>query len=128
MRHIVHHVVGLGAAFAAASGPAFADGDAIRGEKVFVKCKSCHSLQAGTNKIGPSLAGLFGDKAGSVEGFKYSDAMKSSGIVWDERTLDEYLAKPAEKVPGTKMTFAGLNREEDRQNLIAYLKKATAAQ
>lgn len=104
---------------------ALADGDAAAGEKVFRKCKACHSVEAGKNKVGPSLHGVFGRTAGMEEGFKYSDAMKESGIVWDEETLDVYLTKPKDMVPGTRMAFPGLKKEEDRANVIAYLKEAT---
>ena len=110
------------------AGSALADGDPARGEKIFAKCKACHTLEAGKNKIGPSLAGLFGRKAGTVEGYNYSDAMKSSGIVWNDETLFKYLEKPKDVVPGTKMVFPGLKDPQDRNDLIAYLKKATAAQ
>jgi cytochrome c len=109
-----------------AAGPALADGDAAAGEKVFVKCKTCHTLEAGKNKVGPSLAGLIGRPAGSLADFNYSDAMKASGLTWDEATLNEYLADPKGKVPGNKMVFAGVKKDEDRANLIAYLKTATA--
>lgn len=112
----------------ALSSAAFADGDAAKGEKVFAKCKACHSLEAGQNKVGPSLAGLFGRKAGSVEGFKYSDAMVNSGITWDEAQLSKYLENPKEAVAGNKMSFPGLKKEDDREDVIAYLKQATAAQ
>ena len=107
-----------------ATSPALAEGDAAAGEKVYKKCKTCHSLEAGKNKLGPNLAGIFGRQAGSVEGFKYSAAMASSGIVWDEATLDAFLAKPKDVVPKTKMAFAGLKKEVQRQDLIAYLKEA----
>ena len=109
-----------------AAGPALADGDAAAGEKVFVKCKTCHTLEVGKNKVGPSLAGLIGRPAGSLADFNYSDAMKASGLTWDEATLNEYLADPKGKVPGNKMVFAGVKKDEDRANLIAYLKTATA--
>ena len=112
----------------ALSSAAFADGDAAKGEKVFAKCKACHSLEAGQNKVGPSLAGLFGRKAGSVEGFKYSDAMVNSGVTWDEAQLSKYLENPKEAVAGNKMAFPGLKKEEDRNDVIAYLKQATGAQ
>lgn len=107
---------------------AFADENLAAGEKLFAKCKTCHSLEAGANKVGPSLYGVFGRTAGTDEGFNYSDAMKSSGIVWDETTLDQYLTKPKQMVPGTKMTFPGLKDAEDRAALIAYLKQATQPQ
>ena len=117
----------LALAFAAAfsSGAALAEGDAAAGEKIFKKCKSCHSLEAGKKKVGPSLAGLFGRTAGTVEGFKYSAAMKDSGIVWDEETLNTFLEKPKDMVPKTRMAFPGLKKEQDRMDVIAYLKEAT---
>lgn len=104
---------------------ALAEGDAAKGEKLFKKCKACHSLEAGKKKVGPSLAGLFGSTAGTVEGFKYSAAMKDSGIVWDEETLDGFLAKPKDVVPKTRMAFPGFKKEQDRMDVIAYLKEAT---
>ena len=103
---------------------AHAEGDAAKGKKIFNKCKSCHSLDAGKNKIGPSLHNIVGRKAGTVEGYKYSDAMKASGIDWTPENLDAYIAKPKEFMPGTKMVFAGVKKEKQRQDLIAYLKEA----
>jgi len=92
------------------------------GETVFKKnCAVCHTLEAGKNKIGPSLAGVVGRKAGSVPGFSYSAANKDSGDTWDEQTLDTYLTDPRKFMPGTKMVFAGLKNTEDRKALIAYL-------
>ena len=110
------------------AGSAVADGDAAKGEKIFAKCKACHTVEAGKNKVGPSLAGLFGRKAGTAEGYSYSDAMKNSGIVWGDETLHKYLEKPKDVVPGTKMAFPGLKEAQDRDDVIAYLKQATAAQ
>lgn len=102
-----------------------AAGDAALGQKVFNKCKACHEAADVKNKVGPGLKGLFGRKAGSVEGYAYSDAMKNSGITWDEGTLKSYLADPKAVVPGTKMSFAGLKKEEEIENIIEYLEEAT---
>jgi cytochrome c2 len=97
-------------------------GDVEKGEKVFKKCKACHYVDQENNKTGPHLVGLFGRTAGSVEGYKYSAAMKDSGIVWSEDTLAEYLKAPKKYVKGTKMAFAGLKKDADLDNIIAYLK------
>jgi cytochrome c len=105
-----------------ASGAALADGDAEAGKKVFNKCKACHAVEEGKNKIGPSLFGVVGSAAGSVDGYKYSSSMAESGLTWDEETLDAFLKKPKDVVSGTKMTFAGLRKEDERDNVIAYLK------
>lgn len=108
-----------------AAAPVSAGGDAEAGKKVFNKCKACHALEAGKKKIGPSLHGIIGSTAGSSEGFKYSDAMKSSGVVWTDENLDAYLAQPKEFMPGNKMVFVGLKKEAERADVIAYLKEAT---
>jgi cytochrome c len=105
------------------SSGAFAEGDPAQGQKVFTKCQICHTLDAGKNKIGPSLHGLIGRPSASVESFGYSDAMKNAHVTWDEPTLDKYLTDPKAMVPGTKMLFPGLPKAEDRANLIAYLKQ-----
>ena len=107
------------------AGMAQASGDAAKGEKVFNKCKACHTLEAGKNRVGPSLNGLFGRAAGTVEGYKYSDAMKGSGITWEEDSLKSYLEDPKKAIPGNKMTFGGIKKEDDLEDLIAYLKEAT---
>ena len=97
-------------------------GDAAKGEKVFKKCKACHVVDKEKNKTGPHLVGLFGREAGSVKSFKrYSKAIKGSGIVWTAETLDGYLENPKKYLKGGKMAFAGLKKEKDRQNVIAYL-------
>jgi cytochrome c len=102
---------------------AFADlkGDAAAGEKVFAVCSTCHAVKEGENKVGPSLYGVVGRKAGSVEGFAYSEANKGSGKTWDEATLYEYLENPQGYIPGTKMAFAGLKKPQERADVIAYL-------
>jgi len=107
---------------AVGAGVAHADGDAANGEKIFAKCKACHTVEAGKNKVGPSLAGVVGRKAGMAPGFNYSDAMKNAGLTWDEATLSTYLTNPRKLVPGTKMAFPGLPKEQDRLDVIAYLK------
>ena len=106
-------------------GAALAQGDPEEGAKVYNKCKACHVVDEAKNRVGPHLVGIIGRPAGSVEGYSYSAAMKESGIVWDEASLDAYLASPREVVPGTKMAFAGLRQEEERADVIAYLKEAT---
>ena len=97
-------------------------GDATKGEKVFKKCKACHYVDKEKNKTGPHLVNVIGREAGSLEGYKYSKAMKASGIVWDETTLTAYLKAPKKYVKGTKMAFAGLKKDADIENIIAYLK------
>ena len=97
-------------------------GDIAQGEKVFKKCKACHVVDAEKNKTGPHLVYIIGRQAGSLESYKrYSKAMKASGIIWDVETLDGYLKNPKKYLKGTKMAFAGLKKEQDRQNVIAYL-------
>jgi cytochrome c len=105
--------------------PALAEGDAANGEKIFVKCKACHENEKGVNKVGPTLKGIVGRKAASVEGYNYSDAMKAKGaegVVWDEATLAAYLPDPKAFVPKTKMTFPGLKKPEEVADIIAFLK------
>ena len=111
-----------GVAFAAMSGAAYADGDAAAGEKVFAKCKACQQIgETAKNAIGPELNGVDGCKAGTAEGYNYSEAMKSSGITWDGDVFKEFIKSPKAKVPGTKMVFQGLPSETDAANVWAYL-------
>ena len=101
-------------------------GNAARGERVFnQQCKTCHSLEEGPSLTGPTLHGMFGRKAGTAAGFDFSEAMKTSGIVWDETTLAEYTRDPKAKVPDTKMVFNGLKQAGQLADLVAYLKQAT---
>jgi cytochrome c len=108
------------------SAPSFAAGDPDRGAKVYRQCMICHSLDK--NSIGPSHRDVFGRRAGSVPDYSYSAALKGSGIVWNETTLDDWLTNPQALVPGTKMMFS-VGDEQDRADVIAYLKeKATSGQ
>lgn len=108
--------------FATMSAPVLAmDGDAKKGAKVFRKCKACHKMEEGKNAVGPSLYNIIGREAGSIEGFKYSTAMAESGLVWDVETMAAFLKKPKDLVPGTKMSFAGLRKDKQIADVIAYL-------
>ena len=109
----------------AATGAARADGDAARGEKRFEECATCHTVERGLNNVGPSLNGLFARKAGEIAEFRYSPAMKKSGITWTPQALDRFIADPQKEVPGNRMPFAGMPDAGDRADLIAYLTKAT---
>lgn len=112
----------LALAIAALAHPALADGDAAKGKKVFRKCAVCHKVQPGKHGIGPSLFGVFGRKAATAKGYRYSPAMKKSGLTWNEETLEKYLADPRKVVKGTRMVFPGLRKKSARENAIAYLK------
>jgi len=113
------------AAILAAAGAAHADGDAARGEKRFEDCAACHSTERGVNNVGPSLFGVLDRKAGGIADFRYSPALKRSGITWTPQTLDNFIADPQKQVPANRMPYAGLPDAGDRADLIAYLQKAT---
>lgn len=114
--------LGVAAAIGAFGGSALADGNAAEGEKVFRKlCSACHVVQAGQNKLGPSLHAIVGRKAGTVDGFRYSDANKNSAVVWTNDKLDPYLKDPKAFMPGNRMAFAGVKKDDERKDLIAYL-------
>jgi len=96
--------------------------DAAAGEKAFAVCKACHQIgDSAKNAVGPVLNGLIGRKAGSVDGYNYSDANKKSGLTWDEATFTDYIKDPKAKIPGTKMAFAGVKDEQKIKDLIAFL-------
>jgi cytochrome c len=102
-----------------------ADGDVARGEAKFQDCAACHRLEAGANNVGPSLHGVFTRKAGELADFRYSPALKRSGIAWTPETLDKFIADPQAMVPGNRMPYAGLASASDRADLIAWLQQAT---
>ncbi len=113
----------LGAALVGAS--AANAQDAAAGEAFFKRaCAACHTVEAGRNRVGPSLAGVAGRPAGAVEGFAYSPAMKNSGKTWDDATLAAYLKDPKGYIPGNKMAYAGIKNDAELNNVIAYLKTA----
>jgi cytochrome c len=102
-----------------------ADGDAARGEARFQDCAACHRLEAGANNVGPSLHGIFARKAGEIADFRYSPAIKRSGIAWTPEMLDKFITDPQALVPGNRMPYAGMANANDRADLIAYLSKAS---
>jgi cytochrome c len=107
------------------AGVARADGDAVRGEARFQDCAACHRLEADVNNVGPSLHGIFTRKAGELADFRYSPALKHSGIGWTPETLDAFLTNPQALVPGNRMPYAGMADAGNRADLIAYLLKAS---
>jgi len=116
----------LAFALIAISVPAFA-GDPAAGAKVFKKCQACHAVGEGaTNKVGPELNGIFGRTAGSVPDYSYSDANKNSAIVWDHAIFAEYIKNPRGYIPGTKMSFVGLKKDKEIEDITAYLDQFNA--
>jgi cytochrome c len=129
---IIAHRALAAALTAALAVPALAqEGDATAGEKVFKKCAACHTVEpGGPNKVGPSLHDIVGRTTGTVEGFKYSDAMVKAGEeghVWTPEEISLFVENPKKAMPGTKMTFAGLKKPEERADLVAYLVSVSGA-
>jgi cytochrome c len=114
-------LIGSGISYAVSAG------DPGHGKQIFAKCQACHSLEAGVNKVGPSLHGLIGRPSATGASYAYSDAMKNAHVNWTPDVLDQYLTNPKKMVPGTKMTFPGLPKEQDRADVIAYLQQAAGA-
>ncbi len=107
-----------------ASGLSAQAADPVAGERVFKRCLACHMVgEDAKPRVGPVLNGLIGRKAGTYEGFKYTESNRNSGLVWDEATLTEYLRNPRAKIPGTSMAFPGIKKDEEIADLIAYLKQ-----
>ena len=106
--------------------PRFAGADLERGELLSLACAACHTFRAGeSHNIGPNLHGVFGRRAGTAQGFAYTQALQDSGLVWTPRAVEAWLAEPARFVPGTSMAFTGFKAEQDRRDLLAYLLTAT---
>jgi cytochrome c len=125
MSGVANHAMRLLGALAlvAAATAANAQGDAALGEKRFEECASCHTTVRGENGVGPSLFGVFDRKAGDISDFRYSPAMKRSGITWTAKSLDDFIADPQKMVAGNRMPYAGLPNARERADLIAYLQK-----
>lgn len=107
----------------AATTSAIADGDPVKGEKSFRKCKACHDFDPTKRKIGPHLKGVVGRQVASVEGFKYSKVFQEADFVWDEESLTAYLKAPRKFMKGTKMAFAGIRKPDEIKDLLAYLEQ-----
>jgi cytochrome c len=126
------------AALLAVAAPAMADpgldarlaaANPKRGQLLYMVCKACHDVEAGLpHKVGPNLHGMFGRKAGTAEGFRYTDALAKSGIVWTPETMDAWLKQPGALVPGNGMAFAGIANDDDRASLVAWLMANSGAQ
>lgn len=109
------------------AGSVAAQDKAKQGETIFKRtCGACHTVEPGKNRIGPSLAGVVGRKAGTEQGFKYSDAMAKAGVTWSDESLNKYLSDPKAFIPGNKMAFAGLKKDDERAAVIDYLEHVKA--
>ena len=110
-----------------ASAASAQDGDVARGQRLFnQQCRSCHTLEKGGASVaGPNLYGLFGSKAGTAQGYEFSESMLRSGLLWDDKTVADYLRDPKATVPGTKMVYGGMKQAGQLADMVAYLKQAT---
>ena len=111
------------AALVVAAGAASAQGDPKRGQKLFENCAACHAADGKGNEVGPSLGGIFGRKAGEREDFRYSPALKRSGITWTPETMDAFIADPQKVVPANRMPFSGMPDAKERADLINYMQQ-----
>jgi cytochrome c len=126
MKHVYVLVVAAFLTFAFGAYVAFSDGNSARGQRAFGPCAMCHSLQPDQSMTGPSLAGLWNRKAGTLASFsRYSPALKSANIVWNDKTLDDWITDPQHVVPGNEMIFAGIKDARQRADLLAFMKEAT---
>lgn len=127
--HYSRLLIGLPVALLSAASVQAEEGNAETGAKVFAKCKACHDVETDKNKVGPSLKGVIGRTTGTYQGYKYSPAMVEAGkagLVWDEDNLEQYLHDPKAKIKGNKMAFAGLKKDEEIADVLAYLKQFSA--
>ncbi len=126
MRYTRPMITWLAAATLLAASGDLAAGDVAKGKKLAQKCKACHTLNKGEkNRLGPNLFGIIGKPAAAVKGYKYSKALKASGLVWDEATFSDFVAKPKKVVKGTKMSYRGLKKATQRTDLLSYFKTLT---
>jgi cytochrome c len=114
-------IAALATTFVLAASIALAQGDPKRGEKVFEKCRACHAADGAANEVGPGLGGVFGRRAGERDDFRYSPALKRSGITWTPQTMNEFIADPQKMVPANRMPYDGLPDARDRADLIIYM-------
>jgi cytochrome c len=121
---MIRHAMATAAALLLVIGAARADGDPKRGEKLFDECRACHAVEREVEGIGPDLHGVFGRRAGALEAFRYSPALKRSAITWTPQALDAYIADPQKAVPANRMPYAGMPDARDRADLIGYMQGA----
>ena len=111
-------------AIVAALAPDARAADAARGKQLFEQCAACHSLEAGKQGLGPSLAGVVGRKAGALDDFRFSPPMKRSAVTWTRETMSAFIAEPQKEIPGNRMPFSGMPEAKDRDDLLDYLVQA----